>query len=378
MKQTANHLLDSRRIAKKITNDKQPSISCLNSSVSCDRGKHDRVVMPEEQREWGVVRELFSSEVDAVIRNESGTVCYPIRSGICDLRAESARDLDKKALQSGRTSSELAVSEEVSTWYDQFGWQPGKSGRYQDSEYFSSNVVSSYGLYESVSHFDQRKWFHSGKYFLDAASGAIAHREYLAYSEEHEYRVCVDFSEVALLEAQRKIGSHGLFVLANVCELPFKDGVFSGVMSGYTVQHIHLDGQAKAIEELYRVLGHGHRLCIMTTQIVGKFHQRLFRLIRRLTGSNNSTARLDGTSDKAPEPPFPLYGGLRSYDWWLKECEAICGHVEIHMLRFLSKNEYESCAISLRAMTRIRALELWFSKSLARHSDLVSVILSKD
>jgi len=29
-------------------------------------------------------------------------------------------------------------------------------------------------------------------------------------------------------------------------------------------------------------------------------------------------------------------------------------------------------------MTRIRALELWFSKSLARHSDLVSVILSKD
>lgn len=104
------------------------------------------VVMPEEQREWGVVRELFSPQGDAVIRNESGTVCYPIRSGICDLRAESARDLDRKALQSGRTSSELAVSEEVSTWYHQFGWQPGKCGRYHDSEYFSSNVISSYWL----------------------------------------------------------------------------------------------------------------------------------------------------------------------------------------------------------------------------------------
>lgn len=127
--------------------------------------------------------------------------------------------------------------------------------------------------------------------------------------EEHEYRVCVNFSEVALLEAQRKMGSHGLFVLANVCELQFRDGVFSGVMSGCTVQHIHLDGQAKAIEELYRVLGHGHRLCMITTQIVGKFHQRLLRLIRRLTGSNNSTTRLDGTSDEAPEPPFPLHRG---------------------------------------------------------------------
>ena len=75
---------------------------------------------------------------------------------------------------------------------------------------------------------------------------------------------------------------------------------------------------------------------------------------------------------------FPFTGGLRSYDWWLKEREAICGHVEIHMSRFLSKNQYESCAISLRAMPRIRALELWFSKSLARHSDLISVILSRD
>ncbi len=89
---------------------------------------------------------------------------------------------------------------------------------------------------------------------LDAASGALQFVEYLQYSFNYKYRVCVDFSFKALTEAKKKLGDKGLCVLCDMTNLPFKDNVFDGFVSLNTVYHIPKDEQVTAIKELYRVL----------------------------------------------------------------------------------------------------------------------------
>ena len=52
-------------------------------------------------------------------------------------------------------------------------------------------------------------------------SGPIQYPEYLTYSEGYQYRLCLDISIVALIEARKRIGEKGLFVVADVSNLPF-------------------------------------------------------------------------------------------------------------------------------------------------------------
>ena len=82
----------------------------------------------------------------------------------------------------------------------------------------------------------------------------LKYPEYLEYSKGYEYRVCADISMVALQEARKRIGSHGLFVVADIANLPFAPEVFDGVVSLHTIHHLPLDEHLKAYQELQRVL----------------------------------------------------------------------------------------------------------------------------
>ena len=350
----------------------------LEPIVRCPSTKEPlRVLLPSDFGKFHTVpKKAMESNIEAAFVNDSGTCWYLVSDGICDFREHSVSGDETPALT--RTQAGLQVSNDVAKWYDEFGWQVGGSGRYKDSEFFSQNTDTSYGLYESLSHHDQRMWFAgSGKFFLDAASGAIAHREYLAYSETKEFRVCVDFSRTALLEAKQKLRQHGIYVLANVCALPFIDDSFHGVMSGYTVQHIHGDEQKLAISELYRVLSPEHSLCIMATQEVSRLHQRIYRIFRRFNPAKKSEdAGLRDGSDR-PGPPFQLYGSIRNYAWWAGFVKELCPNSEIHTLRLWSQHEYLRCRVSMRSLRILRALETLWSKQIAPHADLISAVLTK-
>lgn len=89
---------------------------------------------------------------------------------------------------------------------------------------------------------------------LDAASGALQFDDYLQYSAGYKYRVCVDFSFQALSEARKKLGEKGIYVLADMCNMPFRDKVMDGFVSLNTIYHIPKEQQALAIRELYRLL----------------------------------------------------------------------------------------------------------------------------
>lgn len=145
------------------------------------------------------------------------------------------------------------VQQQVREFYDQVGWKMVGDNVYQNAHYEDLRPVSR----EYIHRCHLRVCQHlpgSGRFLLDAGSGPIQYPEYLEYSKGHQFRVCADISLTALQEAQRRIGDHGLFVVCDISQLPFKAGVFDGVVSLHTIHHLPEVTQPQAYDELYRVL----------------------------------------------------------------------------------------------------------------------------
>jgi SAM-dependent methyltransferase len=145
------------------------------------------------------------------------------------------------------------IKQQVQDFYNQVGWQEISEGVYQNATFEDLRPVAR----EYIHRCHLRILRHikpQGKYFLDAGSGPIQYPEYLEYSKRYQFRVCVDISLVALQEARKRIRDHGLFVVADIANLPFKDNVFDGEVSLHTIHHLPLEDHLIAYQELFRVL----------------------------------------------------------------------------------------------------------------------------
>jgi SAM-dependent methyltransferase len=153
------------------------------------------------------------------------------------------------------------IKRQVREFYNQVGWQAAGEGFYQNARYEDLRPVSR----EYVHRCHLRVARHlrpAGRFLLDAGSGPIQYPEYLVYSSGYRGRVCVDISSVALQEARKRIGDcreggHGMFVVADIANLPFKPGVFDGVVSLHTVHHLPRQEHPRAYRELHRVMAPG-------------------------------------------------------------------------------------------------------------------------
>ena len=155
-------------------------------------------------------------------------------------------------------SFESDIKQQVREFYDQVGWQEVSEGVYQNARYEDLRPVSR----EYIRKCHQRVSRHlrpQGNLLLDAGSGPIQYPEYLQYSNGYQARVCVDISAKALVEARQRIGDrqsggHGLFVVADIANLPFGTTCFDGVVSLHTIHHLPQEEHNQAYRELYRVL----------------------------------------------------------------------------------------------------------------------------
>src|SRR5512135_2236984 len=137
------------------------------------------------------------------------------------------------------------IKQQVRQFYDQVGWQAESDGFYQNASYEDLRPVS----HEYIHRCHLRVMRHlnpSGRYLLDAGSGPIQYPEYLEYSKGYQYRVCADISLVALQQARKRIGEHGLFVVCDVAHLPFKDHTFDGAVSLHTLHHLPAEQHVRA------------------------------------------------------------------------------------------------------------------------------------
>lgn len=148
------------------------------------------------------------------------------------------------------------TKQQVREFYDQIGWSQVGDGLYQNARYEDLRPVSREYIHKCHMRV-KRHLPPSGHILLDAGSGPVQWPEYLSYSEGYRYRLCADISITALREARGRLGDRGLFVVADVANLPFAPDAFDGVVSMHTIHHLPLGEHKGAYLELYRVLRAG-------------------------------------------------------------------------------------------------------------------------
>jgi len=327
--------------------------------------------------------------------SERKQIAFPIIGGIVHFLDDDVLSLSATApVAAARNDAEAAGSEpteadsvkaSVRQFYDDFGWQRNEFGIYNDTWINSQSHLTAHGAYELMSHLALVSNVASGEFLLDAASGAIAHPEYLSYSWLHQYRVCVDMSKTALQEAAVKIGDRGFCIQADICQLPFCDDAFEGIVSGYTIQHIPADHQRSAVGELYRTLAPGNHLCIMTNIAPTRWHGWMLQSVRavrkllKLLG----TVRYEPLPDTPPSPrpagaPHELYYHPQAIPWWRRLARELNSHYRLESLRLFKKKEFEYLfGASIESARSVRRWETFFPRMLAPMSVYLLVDLLK-
>jgi len=215
----------------------------------------------------------------------------------------------------------------VKDFYDTFGWHRNTDGVYNDTASFT-DMRPALDEYYHRTHIRVKNFLKSrGRCFLDAGSGAIPHPEYLDYSSTYKYHVCIDLSERALREAQSKLKERGLYVLADLTKLPFKDRVFDSAVSAHVLYHIPQDEQESAVLELYNTLAYGGSCVIiygwptcLLTEIAANFSVR--RILAKIPGTlllwRKVVKPILGIGNRSYEgavhPPLPFHP--HDYQWF--------------------------------------------------------------
>lgn len=171
------------------------------------------------------------------------------------------------------------TKQQVREFYDQIGWSQMGEGLYQNARYEDLRPVSREYIHKC--HLRVNRHIASrGDLLLDAGSGPVQWPEYLTYSAGYRFRVCADISITALKEARARLGEKGLYVVADIANLPFKPDAFDGVVSMHTIHHLPLAEHKRAYFELTRVLKAGQSAVVIN----GWHEPLLIRMVEPLIG----------------------------------------------------------------------------------------------
>jgi SAM-dependent methyltransferase len=201
------------------------------------------------------------SQVDALLINASETVAWPVVQGVVLLLPVYALPLQGQDLPA--MSRDKA---QVFAYYNDLNYIQTEEAQalYADTGQWVD--------YRPVAADYIRRSFRragdyltgTGRYYLDAASGPIGLPEYLALSAGYEVRVCVDLSFRALVQARANLKhQRGLFLCADLTNLPIASDSCDAVLSQHTLYHIPAAEQRAAALELYRVARPGARVAIV-------------------------------------------------------------------------------------------------------------------
>ena len=156
------------------------------------------------------------------------------------------------------------IKRQVREFYNSVGWKQIGEGVYQNARYEDLRPVSREYIHRChlrVARFLPK----GGRYLLDAGSGPIQYPEYLEYSKGFHYRVCLDISMLALKEARERLGERGLYLVADIAHLPFKENTFEGIVSLHTIHHLPRDEHKSAFFGLQKVLKPGGDCVVVYT-----------------------------------------------------------------------------------------------------------------
>jgi SAM-dependent methyltransferase len=178
------------------------------------------------------------------------------------------------------------AKQRVRDFYDEVGWMQDADGLFQNSRYEDLRPVSRDYIHKCHLRVN-RHLAPLGTCLLDAGSGPVQWPEYLTYSEGYRYRVCADISITALKAARQKLLERGLYVVADIANLPFKGEAFGGVVSMHAIHHLPFNEHKRAYTELHRVLQPGRTAVAVNgwyRPLLMRMAEPLIRLGRLLSG----------------------------------------------------------------------------------------------
>ena len=149
------------------------------------------------------------------------------------------------------------AKQRVREFYDEIGWMQDPEGLFQNARYEDLRPVSREYIHKCHLRVNRHISEH-GVCLLDAGSGPVQWPEYLTYSEGFQFRVCADISITALRAAREKLRGRGLYVVADIADLPFQPDTFDAVVSIHAIHHLPSSEHRQAYVELHRVLKPGH------------------------------------------------------------------------------------------------------------------------
>jgi len=281
------------------------------------------------------------------------------------------------------------VKQEIGRFYNQVGWQMEQDGNFQNARYEDLRPVSAEYIHRC--HMRVKRFLApTGDFLLDAGSGPVQYDEYLTYSEDYRYRVCMDLSFVALQEARKRLGDRGLYVNADIANLPFRDESLDGIVSLHTIHHVPLDEKIEVYKGLYRALKPG---CSMVTVDgwsevpLGKvmnFFMRIANRLRRWTSKEIpniplalQTNEQNQEGKNAPTGTFVLKTSSR---WFHKAMKnqipyeiRVWRSVSVKFLRSVIQPEWGG-KFWLKTLYR---LEEWFPRYFGENGQYPLIVISK-
>jgi SAM-dependent methyltransferase len=135
---------------------------------------------------------------------------------------------------------------------------------------------------------------------------------------------------VALQEARKRIGKSGLFVVADIANLPFKPESFDAFVSLHAIHHMPPEEHKRAFQELYRLLSPGKAGVVvngwskspLTILYDAPIHwiETLYALIRRSPSRNSADRPVKNTpSPKDTRPRQGTFVSTHNAGWLICE-----------------------------------------------------------
>jgi ubiquinone/menaquinone biosynthesis C-methylase UbiE len=139
--------------------------------------------------------------------------------------------------------------------------------------------------------------------------------EYVEYSKNFDKRYCVDISQVALREAEKKIGRHGVYLKGSLLNVPLDDNFFDSAISVLAIFNIHKDEQEKAVRRMLQVTKPGAPAIIVYCN-PETFPSRLARWLIERERNKRRRALAKARKPKKVREQGSLYYYRHPLNWW--------------------------------------------------------------
>jgi ubiquinone/menaquinone biosynthesis C-methylase UbiE len=225
------------------------------------------------------------------------------------------------------------TKQKVREFYDEIGWQQEDGGQYQNARYEDLRPVTREYIHRTRLRV-LKGILPTGRFLLDAGSGPVQYEEYKSFSQGYHKRVCLDISIQALREGRTRIGDHGLFVVGDLANLPFKSEAFDGAVSMHAIHHLALVEHPRAYSEIHRTLANGRSAAIVNgwhEPLLSRVAEPLIGLMRRLSGRSAKKKR-EWLHEEDPAGTFVE----KMTPAWLKREVGTLMEIEIRPWRSLS------------------------------------------